>query len=354
MGKSLTVWYHVSMPSASDRFLRACRRESVDRVPVWFMRQAGRYMAEYRELRKKYSILELAKTPELAAEVTLQPVKAMPVDAAIIFADILLPVEPMGVKLTFNPGPRLDPAVSTAADVDRLKDFDPAVELKFVPDAIRLAVKKLNGLPLIGFAGAPFTLASYLIEGGPSAHFVKTKAFMHAQPAAWDKLMRKVRRITADYLRAQVEAGAQAVQLFDSWIGALSPEQYRQFVQPHSAFVLEAAQALKVPVISFGTGTSGFLEDFADAGGDVIGVDWRIDLPRAFSRLGATRAVQGNLDPVLLMAPKPALKREVERILEQARGRKGFVFNLGHGILPETPVDNVASVVEWVHRSRCN
>lgn len=318
------------------------------------MRQAGRYMAEYRELRKKYSILELAKTPELACRVTLQPVKAMPVDAAIIFADILLPVEPMGVALTFNPGPRLTPAVSSAADVDRLKDFDPAVELKFVPDAIRLAVKELKGLPLIGFAGAPFTLASYLIEGGPSAHFIKTKAFMHAQPAAWDKLMKKVRRITADYLAAQVKAGASALQLFDSWVGALSPEQYRRFVQPHSAFVLKNAKALGVPVISFGTGTSGFLEDFAAAGGDVIGVDWRIDLPRAFKRLGARRAVQGNLDPVLLMSPKPALKREVQRILGQADGRKGFIFNLGHGILPETPVDNVASVVDWVHNWRSN
>ena len=338
------------MPSVSDRFLRACRREKVDRVPVWFMRQAGRYMQEYRDLRKKYSILELAKTPELAAEVTLQPVRAMPVDAAIIFADILLPVEPMGVTLAFEPGPRLDPPVRSAGDVDRLKDFDAADALKFVHDAIRITVSRLNGLPLIGFAGAPFTLASYLIEGGPSKDFVKTKTFMHAQPKAWEKLMKKVRKATADHLAAQVEAGASAVQLFDSWIGALTPEQYRRFVQPHSAFVLARAKKLGVPVIHFGTGTSGFLEDFAAAGGDVVGVDWRIDLPRAFSRLGAGRAVQGNLDPVVLMAPKPALKREVERILEQAAGRKGFVFNLGHGILPETPVGNVASVVEWVHR----
>ena len=318
------------------------------------MRQAGRYMAEYRKLRQRYSILELAKTPELACEVTLQPVKAMPIDAAIIFADILLPVEPMGVSLVFAPGPRLSPSVSTAADVKRLKDFDPAEKLRFVPDAIRLAVKELDGLPLIGFAGAPFTLASYLIEGGPSAHFVKTKAFMHAQPAAWDLLMRKIRRITAEYLKAQVAAGASAVQLFDSWIGALSPEQYRRFVQPHSRYVLEEARQTGVPVIHFGTGTCGFLEDFAGAGGDVIGVDWRVDLPSAFKRLGAARAVQGNLDPVMLMAPKPALKREVQRLLASTKGRKGFVFNLGHGILPETPVDNVASVVDWVHRWRNN
>jgi uroporphyrinogen decarboxylase len=284
----------------------------------------------------------------------LQPVKAMPIDAAIIFADILLPVEPMGVSLVFAPGPRLSPSISTAADVKRLKDFDPAEKLRFVPDAIRLAVRELDGLPLIGFAGAPFTLASYLIEGGPSAHFVKTKAFMHAQPAAWDLLMRKVRKITAEYLKAQVAAGACAVQLFDSWIGALSPEQYRRFVQPHSRYVLEEARKTGVPVIHFGTGTCGFLEDFAQAGGDVIGVDWRVDLPSAFKRLGAARAVQGNLDPVMLMAPKPALKREVQRLLASTKGRKGFVFNLGHGILPETPVDNVASVVDWVHRWRNN
>jgi uroporphyrinogen decarboxylase len=336
------------MPSAPSRFLRACRRQPVDRVPVWFMRQAGRYMKEYRELRKTRSILQLAKTPELACEVTLQPVKAMPVDAAIIFADILLPVEPMGIKLTFEPGPKLEPAVRSAGDVKRLRDYDPADKLRFVPDAIRLAVKELKGLPLIGFAGAPFTLASYMIEGGPSAHFVKTKAFMHAQPQAWDALMKKVRKITAAYLEAQVAAGAQAVQLFDSWVGALSPEQYRRFVQPHSRFVLEAMRGRGVPVIHFGTGTSGFLEDFASAGGDVVGVDWRIDLPQAFARLKG-RAVQGNLDPVLLMAPKPALEREVRRLLAAAGKRRGFIFNLGHGILPETPVENVAAVVDWVH-----
>ena len=317
------------------------------------MRQAGRYMKEYRKLRERYSILELAKTPELACAVTLQPIRAMPIDAAIIFADILLPVEPLGVKLAFSPGPRLSPAVSSAADVRRLKDYDAAEKLWFVPQAIRLAVKELGGLPLIGFAGAPFTLASYLIEGGPSAHFVKTKAFMHAQPLAWDLLMKKIRRITADYLKAQVEAGAQAVQLFDSWVGALSPEQYRRFVLPHSRYVLDAVRgATSVPVIHFGTGTAGFLEDFASAGGDVIGVDWRLDLPAVFERLGTKRAVQGNLDPVMLMAPRPALKREVERLLAVAGRRRGFVFNLGHGILPQTPVANVAAVVDWVHRWR--
>jgi uroporphyrinogen decarboxylase len=216
-------------------------------------------------------------------------------------------------------------------------------------------VRELKGVPLIGFAGAPFTLASYLIEGGPSSHFIKTKAFMHAEPKAWDLLMRKVRKITAGHLLAQVEAGAQAVQLFDSWVGALSPEQYRRFVQPHTRFVVDAVQKKTgVPFIHFGTGTSGFLEDFAQAGGDVIGVDWRIDLPQAFKRLGAARAVQGNLDPVLLMAPKPALKREVERILAAAQGRRGFIFNLGHGILPGTSPAQVASVVEWVHRWRNN
>ncbi|MDE2039646.1 MAG: uroporphyrinogen decarboxylase [Elusimicrobia bacterium] len=339
------------MAPADGRFLRACRRQTVDKTPVWFMRQAGRYMKEYRELRRRHSILKLAKTPKLACEVTLQPARAMPVDAAIIFADILLPVEPMGVRLAFKPGPRLSPAVRSAADVERLRDFDPASALGFVPEAIRLCVERLGPTPLIGFAGAPFTLASYLIEGQPSAHFIRTKTFMQAQPKAWDKLMRKIRRITADYLCAQVAAGASAVQLFDSWIGALSPEQYRGFVRPHSAYVIEEVRRrTAAPVIHFGTGTSGFLEDFAQAGGEVIGVDWRIDLGRAFRRLGPSRAVQGNLDPVMLLGPKAALRSEVFRLLEQAKNRRGFIFNLGHGILPETPFENVAAVVDWVHR----
>ncbi|MBI3551827.1 MAG: uroporphyrinogen decarboxylase [Elusimicrobia bacterium] len=338
------------MPSlqGAPRFVRACFRQKVDRTPVWFMRQAGRYMKEYRDLRKKYSILQLAKTPELACEVTLQPIRAMPIDAAIIFADILLPIEPMGARLRFAPGPVIDNPVRSAADVRRLKDFDSREGLSFVLRAIALARRELGPIPLIGFAGAPFTLASYLIEGGPSDHFLKTKAFMLEQPKAWDQLMGKVRRITAAYLKAQVEAGAQAVQLFDSWVGCLSPEQYRKCVLPHSRFVLSALKSSGVPVIHFGTGTAGFLEDFASAGGDVIGVDWRLDLDAAWGKIGA-RAIQGNLDPTVLFAAKPVLKSAVRDILARACGRKGFIFNLGHGILPQTPVENVKAVVDWVH-----
>lgn len=320
----------------------------MDCPPVWFMRQAGRYMKEYRALREKYSILELAKSPELACEVTLQPVRRMAVDAAIIFADILLPVEPMGVGLRFAPGPMLDNPVGSARDVRRLKDFEVEKELFYVMQAIQLASHELKDLPLIGFAGAPFTLASYLIEGGPSSHFLRAKAFMHEEPRAWDLLMRKVRRVTSDYLKAQVRAGARAVQLFDSWAGALSPGEYRRYVMPHSRFVLESLKGLGVPVIHFGTGTAGFLEDFSAAGGDVIGVDWRIDLSEAWRRIGP-KAIQGNLDPALLSAPRKVLKGAVREILEQAGGRRGFIFNLGHGILPQTPQENVAAVVDWVH-----
>lgn len=333
---------------AAPRFIRACHRQPVDRAPVWFMRQAGRYMKEYRDLRKKYSILQLAKTPELACEVTLQPIRAMPIDAAIIFADILLPIEPMGARLRFAPGPVIDNPVRTARDVSRLKDFDVSKGLGFVLKAITLARRELGATPLIGFAGAPFTLASYLIEGGHSDHFLKTKAFMLEQPKAWDKLMRKVCAITVDYLNAQVDAGAQAVQLFDSWVGCLSSDQYRRLVLPHSRFVLSALKKSGVPVIHFGTGTSGFLEDFASAGGDVVGVDWRIDLDRAWSRIGP-RAIQGNLDPTLLFASRSVLKGAVHDILRRSRGRPGFIFNLGHGILPQTPVENVRAVVDWVH-----
>jgi len=322
----------------------------VDRTPVWFMRQAGRYMPEYRALREKHSILKLAKTPELAAQVTLQPVDRMDVDAAILFADILLPAQPMGFSLRFAPGPIIDNPIRSAADVRKIKDFTAQEGLGCVLESVRLIRKELAGrVPLIGFAGAPFTLASYLIEGGPANHFLKTKAFMHEQPQAWDMLMRKVRRVTSDYLKGQIAAGAQAVQLFDSWVGALSPSEYRRQVLPHSRWVLDSLSGLGAPTIHFGTQTSGFLEDFMAAGGDVIGVDWRIDLAQASRRVGKSRALQGNLDPVLLFAPRPVLKKAVLEVLKQAKGRRGFIFNLGHGILPKTPVDNVRAVVDWVH-----
>ena len=331
-----------------DRFLRACRRLPVDCPPVWFMRQAGRYMKEYRALRERHSILDLAKTPELACEVTLQPVRALPVDAAIILSDILLPVEPMGIGLRFAPGPVLENPVRSPADVRRLRDDGVAEGLSCVFEAVRLVRRELGGhVPLIGFAGAPFTLASYLIEGGASKDFLKTKSFMRSEPKAWDLLMAKISRVTSAYLKGQVEAGAQAVQLFDSWVGALSPEDYRRFVLPHSRRVIAALSRLGVPVIHFGTGTAGFLEDFASAGGDVVGVDWRVELSWASRRVGP-RAVQGNLDPALLFCPRRSLREAVRGILAKAP-RRGFIFNLGHGILPGTPVENVRAVAEWVH-----
>jgi uroporphyrinogen decarboxylase len=337
------------MPSENSRFLRACRGLSVDATPVWFMRQAGRYMEEYRALRKKHSILELAKTPSLACEVTLQPLRRLPVDAAILFADILLPVETLGLKLRFAPGPSISNPVRTERDIARLTDKTAAADLGYVYDAVRLIRKELNGkVPLIGFAGAPYTIASYMVEGGPSDHYKVVKAMMTDRPDLWDKLMRKVRGVTADYLDGQIDAGAQAVQLFDSWIGALTPEQYRRFVRPHSAWVLERAARRGVPVISFGTGTNGFLEDFASAGGSVIGVDWRIDLDEARRRLGR-RPVQGNLDPVLLFSGRKALKTAVKDIIARNGKRNGHIFNLGHGILPGTPVENVDFVATCVH-----
>ena len=336
------------MSGKIPRFLAACRSQKVDATPVWFMRQAGRYMAEYRELRKKHSILDLAKTPELACEVTLQPMRRLNVDAAILFADILLIVEPMGQKLTFAPGPSISNPIRDEKDVARLKE-NAAPDLDFVYQAIRLIRRELDSSKaLIGFAGAPYTVASYMVEGGPSDHYAHVKKLMLDRPDLWDKLMRKVRFATAEYLKAQVAAGAQAVQLFDSWIGALTPEQFRRHVRPHTAWVLAEVKKTGVPVISFGTGTSGFLEDFAAAGGDVIGVDWRVDLDAARKRLGK-RAVQGNLDPLMLFSDRKVLKTAVKDILRRNGGRKGHIFNLGHGILPTTPVDNVRAVADWVH-----
>ena len=341
--------YYVGMISEKLRFLRACRSQPVDATPVWFMRQAGRYMAEYRELRKTHSILALAKTPELACEVTLQPVRALPIDAAILFADILLVLEPMGLKLKFAPGPSISNPVRTEADIKRLKVKDAAAELDCVFQAVKLIRRETEGkVGLIGFAGAPFTVASYMIEGGHSDHYKLTKAMMTDRPDLWDALMKKVRTVTVEYLEAQIKAGAQAVQLFDSWIGVLSPDQYRRHVRPHSKWILDRLEKSGVPVISFGTDTNGFLEDFASAGGSVIGVDWRIDMDVARRRIGK-KAVQGNLDPILLFSGKKALKSAVKDIIDRNGGRKGHIFNLGHGILPTTPVDTVKMVADWVH-----
>jgi uroporphyrinogen decarboxylase len=336
----------------NDRFLRACRRESVDCTPVWFMRQAGRYMPEYRSLRAKHSILELCKTPELAAQVTLQPIDRFPLDAAIIFADILLPLEAMGLSLDFadGEGPVIHNPVRDRESVDRLKVID-GEELSYVAEAVSLTRRALQGrVPLIGFAGAPFTLASYAIEGGGSRNYVLTKQLMYREPDVWHKLMDKLARVVTGYLRRQIRAGAQAIQLFDSWVGCLAPGDYEEYVLPHVQLIFEGLKRERVPLIYFGTGTSAILRQMHQAGGDVIGIDWRIYLDEAWATVGHEVAVQGNLDPVVLFAPLHEIERRVEDILRRAAGRPGHIFNLGHGILPDTPVEHVAAVVDMAHK----
>jgi len=336
----------------NERFLKACRREPVDCTPVWFMRQAGRYMAEYRALRAKHSILELCKTPELAAQVTLQPIDRFPLDAAIIFADILLPLEPMGLRLEFaaGEGPVIHNPVRDQADVERLNIID-AGELDYVAEAIRQARRALNGrVPLIGFAGAPFTLASYAIEGGSSRNYLLTKQLMYGEPKAWHQLMDKFARVITGYLRRQIKAGAQAIQLFDSWVGCLSVGDYVEYVMPHVQLIFEGLKREGVPMIHFGTGTSAMLRQMREAGGDVIGIDWRIHLDEAWATVGHDVAVQGNLDPLTLFAPLHEIERRVEDILRRAGGRPGHIFNLGHGILPTTPVEHVAATIDMVHK----
>jgi uroporphyrinogen decarboxylase len=334
----------------NDRFLRACRCERVDRTPVWFMRQAGRYMPEYRALREKHSLLTLCRTPELAVEVTLQPVRALGVDAAILFSDLLLPLAPLGIRFDFvaGEGPAIEQPLRTSADIDALRRFEPRQELAMVLEAIRLLRRELD-VPLIGFAGAPFTLASYAVEGGHSRDFSRTKALMYGDPAAWHRLAALLASLASDYLRAQVEAGAQALQLFDSWIGALDAADYREFVLPHVQAIFDGLHGVGVPVIHFGTGTGHLLAILREAGGDVIGVDWRTPLDDARWLVGDGAALQGNLDPTALLGPRERLLRRVDDVLARAAHLPGHVFNLGHGILPATPVDNVKAVVEHVH-----
>lgn len=337
----------------TPRFLKACRREPVDVTPVWFMRQAGRYMQEYRAIRAKHTLLEIVEQPELAAEVTLQPVEIIGVDAAILFADILLPIVPMGLNLEFikNEGPCIHNPVRTSEDVARLRPLDAESDLGYVMETIRIVRRELDGrsIPLIGFAGGPFTVASYMVEGGPSRSYRTTKEVMWGAPDAWHALMEKLSIALTNYLQAQVLAGVQAVQLFDSWVGALNPEDYRRFVLPYSQKVLKSLEATGVPVIHFGTGTATLLKDMRQAGGTVLGLDWRIPLDEGWQIIGHDRAVQGNLDPVALFAPLPILREKVHDILHRAAGRPGHIFNLGHGILQHTPVENVKAVVEMVH-----
>ena len=331
-------------------FMRACRREPVPYTPIWLMRQAGRYMQEYREVRARTTFLELCKRPELATEVTVYAAERLGVDAAIIFADILLIVEPMGIELEFakGEGPQLHNPVRTSADVDRLREVESVDSLGFVMEAIRQTRRALKAdLPLIGFAGAPFTLASYIIEGGSSKNYIHTKRLMYTDAGAWHEMMSRIARSLARYLNAQIAAGAQAVQLFDSWVGCLSLHDYREYVLPHTRNVIENITH-GTPVLHFGTGTAAMLEAMKEAGGDVIGLDWRVDLSDAWQRLGDV-AVMGNLDPITLFTNPNYLRGEAKRILDEAANRPGHIFNLGHGILPETPVDNVIALVDAVH-----
>jgi uroporphyrinogen decarboxylase len=335
-------------------FLRACRREPTDVTPVWLMRQAGRYMAEYREVRERVSFLELCKDPALATEVTVTAAERLGVDAAILFADILLILEPMGFRLEFSKGegPVIHNPVREASDVDRVFALDDPSPLDYVFRAVRSIRSALKpDLPLIGFAGAPFTLACYAIEGGSSRHYEKAKTFMYSDPGAWDVLMSRLVDATIAYLTAQAEAGAQALQLFDSWVGTLGPDDYARYVQPHMRRLFEGLPP-DVPAIHFGTDTGTLLELQRDAGGDVIGLDWRVDLSSAWERLGPGVAVQGNLDPAVLFAPEDEVRARVRRVLDRAGGRPGHIFNLGHGILPGTPVENVLALVDEVHAHR--
>ncbi|MCK4790165.1 MAG: uroporphyrinogen decarboxylase [Desulfobacteraceae bacterium] len=337
--------------SATDSvFVKACRREPTPYTPVWIMRQAGRYQREYLKIRKKVTMLELCKTPELAAEVTLMAVDRLGVDAAIIFADILLVTEPMGLHLEFvkGEGPVIHNPVRTREDVDRLKEPDVS-EFAYVFDALKITRRALRpDIGLIGFAGAPFTIASYMIEGGKSAHYVKTKTMMYSDKATWHALMERLTDVLIEYLNGQIAAGADAVQLFDSWVGSLSPDDYRQCVMPHVKRLIDGIDK-SAPVINFSTGNPALLPLMKEAGGDIIGLDWRSDLAEAWSILGDDVAVMGNMDPIVLYTSPAEIRAHVQAILDKAAGRPGHIFNLGHGILPDMPPENVAELVDAVH-----
>ena len=333
-------------------FLRACRRESVERTPVWFMRQAGRYMAEYRALRQNYTLLQLCRTPDLATEVTLQPVRRIDLDAAILFSDLLIPLEPMGIPFNFvkGEGPAIERPIRSAADIDAVRVVDPRDALGFTFEAIKQIKRELAGrIPLIGFAGAPFTLASYAIEGGHSNNFALTKGLMYGDPAAWHRFADKLATVVGDYLSAQIDAGADVVQVFDSWVGALNEGDYREFALPHTRKIFDAIGG-RVPTIHFGVASASILHVMREAGGDIIGADWRIPLDEAWQRIGHDRGVQGNLDPTLLLGPRDRLLTGVSDVLARAANRPGHIFNLGHGLLPMTPVENVQAVARYVHQ----
>ncbi|MEO8083399.1 MAG: uroporphyrinogen decarboxylase [Ardenticatenales bacterium] len=339
------------MTATNDRFLRACRREAVDATPIWLMRQAGRYMPEYRALRERYGILDIIRAPELALEVTLQPIRAFDVDAAIIFADILTLLPGMGLELSFarGEGPIIHNPPRTAEDIARLGDAPIEESVGFTLEAIRLARRELDGrVPLIGFSGAPFTLACYALEGGSSRHYAIAKGLMFREPAAWDDLMGRLAERVGRYLLAQAAAGAQALQLFDSWVGALAPADYRAHVLPYTKRAIEIARPAGVPILHFGTGTAGLLADIASSGADVVSVDTGVDLDRAWAVIG-DRAIQGNLDPIALLGGWDVVRPRADDVLARAAGRPGHIFNLGHGVLPQTEPDVVRRLVDHVH-----
>jgi uroporphyrinogen decarboxylase len=336
--------------SEGSAFLKACRREPVPHTPVWLMRQAGRYMKEYRDLREKVSFLKLCRSPQLVSEVTVFAAERIKADAAILFSDLLLPVEAMGLKVGYakEEGPSITPPVRDAAAIDALPEVEEDA-VSYVFEGVRRTRADLDeAIPLIGFGGAPFTLASYIVEGGASRQFVHTKSLMYRDEGAWNALMAKIVRGQIAILNRQLLAGCQAVQVFDSWAGCLSPQDYHRYVKPHTRALLQGIRE-GTPVIHFATGAGGFLPDLREAGGSVIGVDWRVDLDRAWEALGHDVGIMGNLDPAVLLGDEALLRSEVERILRQAGGRPGHVFNLGHGVLPETPVENVVRLVELVH-----
>ncbi len=343
------------MSAPNSLFVRAAKAQGTERTPVWFMRQAGRYMPEYRAIRKQYSLIDICKKPQVAAQVTIEAAETLKVDAAIIFADLLLPLEVMGLPFHFSAGegPKIEKPVRTSEDVAHLRT-DRAADLGYVAEAVKLVCKHFSDtLPVIGFCGAPFTLASYMIEGGGSRNYVFTKKMMYSAPAAWNELMKKLVAVTAEYSAEQVRAGADAIQIFDSWVGCLSVEDYRRYVLPHATDLVKRLQEIGpektgVPVIYFGTDSSTLLPSMQETGAEVIGLDWRIPLDTGWQSLGFKGAVQGNLDPVLLFAEWKELKARAEEILRRAAGRAGHIFNLGHGILPETPVENVKALCDFI------
>jgi uroporphyrinogen decarboxylase len=340
-------------PTGVARFLAACRHEQPDATPIWFMRQAGRCLAPYRELRQRYDILTMAKTPELCAQVTLMPVEQLGVDGAVLYADIMLPMEGMGISFEIEPdvGPIIHNPVRTMRDVEALRMLEAEESTPFVMEAIRLVKRELEGKQaVIGFSGAPFTLACYLIEGRPSRDYGLAKALMYGQPEVWDALMEKLSEVVTRYLLAQIRAGVDVVQLFDSWVGTLGPTAYTRYVQPYARRIFEAISQTTAPSIHFGTGTTSLLELMAGAGGDIVSVDWRVELDEAWKRIGFERGIQGNLDPTLLLAPWDVVEQGMLDVLRRANQRAGHIFNLGHGVLAQTDPDMLRRLVEAVHR----